>query len=115
MPPGTKLSEPISVTFSATADGDNTLVAAVADHIIAVVGIVVTATAGANTPTITNGAAGTVLARFPCASSSIHVLPQNEDPWFETRPGTALIINNPASFDSGGLILYHLIPSEDVA
>lgn len=114
MPP-TKLAIPLSATINAADDGDNTLVAAVADHKIAVVGIVISSGGGLNTPTITDGAGGTVIGRFPCLSSTIHVLPQSDDPWFETSPGTALVVNNPASFDTAGLVLYHLIPSEDVA
>lgn len=97
-----------TVAIQATADGDNTIVAAVAGKRIQVTGYLVMVTA-AGLVTCKDGA-GTVLAKWPCAANGGAAYPGNPIvPAMRTAPGQALVINNPAGVDTYGHVAYLLI------
>jgi hypothetical protein len=94
--------------INATADGDNTVIAAQAGKVIRVISYVLTSTAtGA---VLVKDGAGTVLARFnPAVNGGAAFAGGVDAPAFETASGQSLVINNAAGIDTIGHIGYVVI------
>lgn len=95
-------------SVNATADGDNTLVAAIVGRKIRVINYVLyaSATGAAN---FTSGAGGTVLARcLPAVNGGASFAGDENSPAFETAAGAALVLNNGAGVDILGHLTYVL-------
>ncbi len=106
-PDGTPLDRGILfAAVNATADGDNTVVAAVSGKKIRVINYTLSATA-AGACTVTSGAGGATLAKFQFAANGGAVFEGNVDsPAFETASGAALVFNNAVGQDILGHIAY---------
>jgi hypothetical protein len=96
---------PKFVEVEATADGDNTLIAAVAGKQIRVLAFALTVSiAGTITLQDTDN---TDLATFVLpASGGVSFAGTNEAPAFETAQGKGLEVTNPAGLDTLGFITY---------
>lgn len=101
----TRLNEPLSTTFNATADGANEVIAAVAGSRIAVHGMAITKTAGSGVITVTS--TGEKM-RMGTVGSTICVLPISDKPWLHSDLGVALDVTNAAGLDSAGVIVYRI-------
>ena len=95
--------------INATADGNNTVIAAVAAHKLLVLGFAFTVTA-AGTVTFQDGVP-TVYASFPLAANGgISYAGSLEAPAFEVATGQPLVVNNPATVDTLGFVTYVELP-----
>lgn len=106
-PDGTPLDRGIQfAAINATADGDNTVVAAVASKKIRVINYVFSSTA-AGVLSVTSGAAGALLAKYTLAVNGGDVFRGDVDsPAFETAAGQALVFNNAVGQDILGHLAY---------
>jgi hypothetical protein len=99
--------------IGAASSGDNTLVAAVANKKIRVLGLCIIAAAAVSVY-FTSGAAGTVIFgdstnKLALAANGGFVLPEQADGWMETAAGSALVANlSGAVAISGGLLYQEL-------
>lgn len=91
--------------IDATADGDNTVVAAVAGQRIRVVGFAFTASA-AGVIGFKSGAATTLATFDLAAKGGVSYAGGPGAPAFQTAAGQALVVNNPAAVDSVGFVAY---------
>ena len=96
--------------INATADGNNTVIAAVANAVILILGYAFTATL-AGTVTLQDSAA-TVLASFAIATNG-GIVYGGEDvaPAFELAVGQGFVVNNPAGVDTLGHVTYVVRPT----
>lgn len=97
-----------NVAVSATSDGDNTIVAAVAGHVISVLGYVLTQK-GTGVFTFKSGSTGLSGAIEPTAGVPL-VAPVTDDnkPWFSTAAGAALVITCGTGVDITGHLKYRI-------
>lgn len=101
-----QLSKPLSTTLNATADGINTVIAAVAGRSIAVYGMALTRTAGGAGLVLVTAVGVAELMRMGTISGTILVLPLGKYPWIKTPAGIALGVFNTTGEDTGGVIVY---------
>jgi hypothetical protein len=93
---------------NADADGDNTIVAAVAGKRIRVVGYALSATTAG---LVTIRSAATVLAELslPAAGTVVPYVGSVAVPAFQTAPGEALVFATQVGQDVNGHLAYHLL------
>lgn len=89
--------------------GDNSLVAAISNAKIRVLGFAVVTTAS-NTVKFRSNTTD-ISAAFPLAANGGVVLPFNEHGWFETSVGQALQINLSAATSTAVQLQYTIIPT----
>ena len=103
---GTGTAVPVKyAAVAATADGDNTVVAAVTGKKLRVVGYVLTST-GAGLIAIKGGTTTLATLRVGADGGGASYAGGFDAPAFETAAGTALVVNNPAGIDTYGHISY---------
>ena len=96
---------PKFLAIAATADGANTIIAAIAGTRIQVISYVVMVTTSGNVEF--QDTDGTVLATFPLsANGGVSYAGGLYAPAIETLPGKGLRINNPAGVDTYGHLCY---------
>lgn len=99
--------------INATADGDNTVIAAVANKSIILVGYALTVTT-ASTVNLKDGASTTVAQFALPASGGVSYAAGVESPAVRLSEGNAFIINNAASNDTLGHCTYFLVDSRNL-
>ncbi len=105
--PNTGAYEVKSVGFSATSDGDNTLIAAVVGKRLRVLSFVLTATAAGD---IVLKDSSATLATFSLGiNGGVSYAGGITSPAFETGAGLALTVTNPTSVDTKGFLVYQEI------
>ena len=107
-----------SAVISASSNGDNTLVAAVTNRRIRVLGFVLTFSGAVNAK-FTDGAAGSALtgllygvgtAPIPVTAPCVPPVVGSQPGWFATSQGNALVLNLSSGVAVGGFVLYDLVP-----
>jgi hypothetical protein len=92
---------------NATADGDNTIIAAVAGKKLRVLGYALVATAAGTISVQDSAGSPAILAQFPLAANGgVSYGGGFDAPAFETPVGNGLEINNPAGVDTLGHLTY---------
>jgi hypothetical protein len=94
------------VQINASANGNNTLVAAVVGRRIRVLGAVLVA-AGTVSPQFQSGASGSALTgAMPMVANGVLTLPFNPEGWFETAVNTLLNLNLSGAIGVTGVLQY---------
>jgi hypothetical protein len=100
-----------SIRVQATADGDNTVIAAPgAGKAIVVFGFVLTGQTTAGTALLRSGAAGTVHADLSLGTSGgVDFQGTERNPAFICDTNAAFVINNSAGLDTKGMVQYSIV------
>jgi hypothetical protein len=106
-----------SLAVDVSANGDNQLIAAVANSKIVVLGYHLIAS-GAVSAKFTNGAAGSELTGVQAIAANGGLVAPVVPPamggyqigWFETTPGVALVLNLSSGVQIGGVLVYKIVP-----
>ena len=93
------------VAINISASGDNTIVAAVTAQTIRVHKLFLAAS-GAVSIKFKDGASTDFMPAFPLQAYGGMVLDSDQDPWFVTTAGNALIINLSAAVQVSGILYY---------
>jgi hypothetical protein len=101
--------------ISASSSGDNTIVAAVANYYIRVLGYVVVFSGTVNAKWMSDTGGGAVALSgllYGVANSGVSapVVSENARGWFQTAGGKALNLNLSGATAVGGHVLYELVP-----
>jgi hypothetical protein len=101
-----------SIRINAAADGDNTLIAAVAGQKIVVISLVATGQTTAGVALLRSGAAGTIHCDLSLGTSGgITVAGTERVPLFVCDAGAALVCNNSAGLDVRGMVTFLMVPA----
>lgn len=101
-----------SARINATADGDNTVIAAVTGKAIVILGYALTVTT-ASTVNLKDGASTTIAQFALPASGGVAYSGTSDSPVARLTEGNAFIINNAASNDTLGHCTYVVVDSRN--
>lgn len=91
------------------ASGDNTIVGAITDQKIVVIALVLVTNADV-VVTFKNGSTAVTGAMSLPADGDKIILPLNEEGWFETSVGAALVLNLSGTVAVDGCLTYAILP-----
>lgn len=107
----------LSKAISASSNGDNTIVAAVSNRRIRVLGFVLTFSAAVNvkwkdgaSTDLTGLLYGVGTAPIPVQAPCVPPVMGCQPGWFATSQGNALVLNLSGAVAVGGFVLYDLVP-----